>query len=488
MNVLNKSTFISSGFPWLFKLICAVWVLMWFPFAQDAFSQQSSGHNHHHTNSHAHDSTHNHTHKSVDYSFRPDGGSYRPPLPDEYGYYWWKGNLHTHTLWSDGDQFPEVVTQWYHRHGYHFLAISDHNVLLRGENWINPAENPYAQSGGGMDVFDVYRNRFGDDWIETRETDGELEVRLQPLSEVRALFEEAGRFIMIESQEITEREHIIHVNATNILEFIEPQTGQTVEETIRLNLDAVMQQRQETGRKILPHLNHPNFRHAVTAEAMAQVENLTMFEVYNGHTGTLNYGDDRGAKHLGRIWDIILTRRLAELNLGPVYGVAVDDAHHYEESVSDVARPGRGWVHVRSKFLTPQHIVRALENGKFYSSSGVTVKDIIADSTRYKVSIDAEKGVDYTIRFIGTRRGYDPSSEPFVDDQGQPRDDRTRIYSDEIGVVLQETTGTEAVYEFDGYEIYVRAKVISSKLKENYFFEGEKEKAWMQPVVVGGRK
>ncbi len=34
-----------------------------------------------------------------------------------------------------------------------------------------------------------------------------------------------------------------------------------------------------------------------------------------------------------------------------------------------------------------------------------------------------------------------------------------------------------------GDEIYVRAKIISSKEKENYFVEGEREKAWIQPVI-----
>ena len=26
---------------------------------------------------------------------------------------WWKGNLHTHSLWSDGDDFPEMIVDWY---------------------------------------------------------------------------------------------------------------------------------------------------------------------------------------------------------------------------------------------------------------------------------------------------------------------------------------------------------------------------------------
>ena len=42
---------------------------------------------------------------------------------------WLKGNLHTHSFWSDGDDFPEMIADWYKRHDYHFLGLTDHNVL-----------------------------------------------------------------------------------------------------------------------------------------------------------------------------------------------------------------------------------------------------------------------------------------------------------------------------------------------------------------------
>ena len=43
---------------------------------------------------------------------------------------YYKGNLHTHTTYSDGDTQPEGVIQWYRDHGYNFLSITDHNFLL----------------------------------------------------------------------------------------------------------------------------------------------------------------------------------------------------------------------------------------------------------------------------------------------------------------------------------------------------------------------
>ncbi len=40
---------------------------------------------------------------------------------------WFKGNLHTHTTKSDGDETPEKVCEWFEKHEYDFLVLSDHN-------------------------------------------------------------------------------------------------------------------------------------------------------------------------------------------------------------------------------------------------------------------------------------------------------------------------------------------------------------------------
>ena len=62
---------------------------------------------------------------------------------------WWKGNLHTHTLWSDGDDYPEQIAKWYKDHGYHFLTLTDHNTLQTGERWID-----VMKSKGGPPALD----------------------------------------------------------------------------------------------------------------------------------------------------------------------------------------------------------------------------------------------------------------------------------------------------------------------------------------------
>src|SRR5918999_597850 len=86
---------------------------------------------------------------------------------------WWKGNLHTHSLWSDGDDYPETIADWYKQRGYHFLALSDHNVLSDQERWISIKTNR-----GGESAFTKYLQRFGPEWVETREAETGREVRL----------------------------------------------------------------------------------------------------------------------------------------------------------------------------------------------------------------------------------------------------------------------------------------------------------------------
>jgi len=111
---------------------------------------------------------------------------------------WWRGNLHTHTLWSDGDDFPEMAAEWYRDNGYQFLALSDHNVLSQGQKWMPVKE---VASRSKADAFGRYLRRFGPEWVETRgsEAEGTLTVRLKPFDEYRALVEERGRFLMVQA-------------------------------------------------------------------------------------------------------------------------------------------------------------------------------------------------------------------------------------------------------------------------------------------------
>ncbi len=390
---------------------------------------------------------------------------------------WWKGNLHAHSLWSDGDDYPEMIADWYRERGYHFLAISDHNNIQSGERWHSVTNRPT-----GPMALERYVRRFGSRWVWRRTRGGIDEVRLRSFSEYRPLFEKAGRFLLIPAEEITARHLVfpVHINAINLRGVIEPLTGDSVLEVMRRNVDAVLEQRARTHQPMFPHLNHPNFGWGVTAEDLARVGGERFFEVYNGHPAVRNEGD---ANHPGteRIWDIVLTRRLAELGLPPLFGTATDDSHNYHTNSSSLSNSGRGWVMVRSRLLTAESLIRSMELGEFYATTGVRLTRLQQSREGIELRIQAEPGVSYQTHFVGTLRGYDTNSEPVLDKVGNMLP-ITRRYSSDIGRVLAVVDGVSASYRLGGQEVYVRARVISTKPKANGIETNEVERAWTQPV------
>lgn len=394
---------------------------------------------------------------------------------------WWRGNLHTHSLWSDGDDFPEMISELYKTNGYHFLAYTDHNTLHLSNKWVNVDTHK-----GAKEAFPKYAARWPKEWLETRHNpSGQTEVRLKFFPEHRAKFEEPGRFLLLQSEEVTDRWKTapLHMNAHNLREPIKPGGGSNVVEVLQNNVNAVLEQRRRTGQPMFPHINHPNFGFAITPEELMQVQGIKFFEVYNGHPTVWNHGTNR-TPSLERLWDIVLTRRLAELKLGVVYGLATDDGHHYHTNRIGRSNTLRGWTWVRSAQLTPESLISALEAGDFYSSTGVTLRELRQSQTGISLEVEPQAGVTYTIQFIGTRRGYDPRNEP----QRNPAGEALRVahtYSKDIGAVLAEVKGPRATYQLKGDEIYVRAKVISSKVQVNPSQAGDLETAWTQPVGPG---
>ncbi|HXD86083.1 MAG TPA: hypothetical protein VN641_06300 [Urbifossiella sp.] len=402
-----------------------------------------------------------------------------PPLPlaDAPARYW-KGNLHTHTLWSDGDDFPEMIADWYKQHGYDFLALTDHNLLAEGEKWVPADSTPLRRR-----ALSKYSSRFGERWVETREQAGKKQVRLKPLAEFRSLLEVPGKFLLIPAEEITTSfaKRPIHMNGINLRDAVKPIPGKDVLETITVNLRQVADQRKKSGRVMIAFLNHPNFGWGVRAEELLLSDELHYFEVFNGHPGVRNYGDKLHAS-TERVWDIALALRLGKHQLPIVYGMATDDAHGYHEWGVGKVNPGRGFVMVRAPYPTAEAIVKGIEAGDFYPSTGVRFDSIARVGDEVQLSIRSEPGVSYRTQFIATMKDANLDSREQVDADGKQLP-VTNVYSTEIGRVVAEVAGTSASYRFTGKELYVRAKVTSTKPHPNPYAKGDVEVAWTQPII-----
>lgn len=389
---------------------------------------------------------------------------------------WWKGNLHTHSLWSDGDDFPEMIADWYRRHKYHFLSLTDHNVLSEGQRWIDAAPRAKAIA--------KYLDRFGPSWVERRSVlekeKTKDQVRLKPLAEFRTVLEESGKFLLVPGEEITHKygKFPVHINGINLRDVVLPVDGPSVTEVSRVHLRAVESQAKKTGLTNLAFINHPNYGWGFRVEDLLPLDELRYFEIFNGHPDVKNYGD-KIRPSMERVWDIVLAARL-QRGQPPVFGVATDDAHNYHEMSAKKANPGRGWIQVRSPHLTPESLLKAMKSGDFYASSGVALEDLKSDEQGLKIKIAGVEGARYKTQFIVTRADTPLDAKPRMDDKGVAISGE---YHEAIGTVAAEEDGLEPSYRFKGDELYIRAKVISDRLHPNPYQKGDVEMAWTQPCV-----
>lgn len=366
---------------------------------------------------------------------------------------WFKGNLHTHSYWSDGDEFPEVILDWYKARDYQFMALSDHNTIAEGEKWVTIREDSLYQK-----AFQRYLETYGANWVEHKIDSGKTLVKLKTYEEYRDKLEKQGEFLVIKSEEITDSydNKPIHMNATNIQEKIDPMGGGSVAEVMQNNINQVLNQRKETGVPMLPHINHPNFGYAITLDDMISLNGERFFEVYNGHPAVHNMGDSTRIS-TENMWDLINIAYLKN-NKPLMYGLATDDSHHYHSQGKSFSNAGRGWVMVQADTLSAVSLIHALESGNFYSSTGVTLKKLTNDTTTISVEVASETGVSYEISFIGCKKGQTETE------------------------VFKTVNATTAEFKITEDLLFARCTITSSKLQENPIEDILYEMAFTQPV------
>ena len=372
-------------------------------------------------------------------------------IPEQH---WQKGNLHTHSLWSDGDDFPEMILQWYKDHNYQFVALSDHNTMADKEFWYLLKNRELKNN-----TLEKYVNQFGD-WVETKSDSLGTHVRLKTYDEYKTKMEEQDSFLVIRSEEVTssfERKPV-HINVTNIQEEIPPFKGSSVVDVMQQTLDAVHKQREKLKTPMFAHINHPNFGYGISTEDLIALNGERFFEVYNGHPAVHNEGDSKrvGTEEMWDLVNVAYYRKDKPLLLG----IATDDSHNYHSKSSNLSNTGRGWVMVNSKDLNTVSLIDKLEDGQFYASSGINLKQVYQTKKKLFVNIDAQENVNYEIIFYGYQKDGDHVIE------------------------LARSNQPSASYEFQENDLFVRAKINSNQAIKNPYREGETAQAWTQPILI----
>lgn len=253
----------------------------------------------------------------------------------------YRGNIHTHSKWSDGDTHPKDVFVWYGSHGYDFLAMTDHNFRT-----------------------------------DPRLFQGSIRIRAK------------HKFAGVPGEEITltSKHKPVHVNGLCTKKTI---GGHKDFASPSAALAWALEKVHEQGGIAL--VNHPNFDWALTQSDVMTASGAAMLEIWSGHPWVHSEGDEARPSHEA-IWD-------ATIRAGHTFaGVAVDDSHHFQPVAREpAARPGRAWIWVAAEKNEAKALCDAMRARKLYASTGPRLERIKVEGTTLTLST-REK---VTVEFVG---------------------------------------------------------------------------------------
>lgn len=432
-----------------------------------------------------------------------------------FGKRWYKGNLHMHTFWSDGNAFPEQAVLCYKNRGYNFIGLSDHNVFQDNPGkWVTVAEPERKIRGVAKKHADAYLKAFPD--AETRTgKKGEKQIRLKTYAELAAAFDVPGEFLLIADVEATRgtqldngRYHQLHMNYVNLPEllpsyrakgFKSRSSNRNLSEFLGENAAETHALAAKLKRPSLFILNHPIWTwYDVGPEALIDNPSVRFFELCNnGSPYAPGAGLPTDGFDTDRLWDVVNAFR-ARRGQPLLYGVGTDDTHYYSGEHGKMLMPGNAWSLVRADALTPDCLIEAMLAGDFVTCEMLEPEDVRFDraARRLDVSVAAKTAVARTITFIVTKKDFSEKPVRTVTVRPAEKKDTARfertinVYDEKIGFAAKTVKGAPgealaASYTLQSDDLYVRARIEESgqPLCTAYLHPQGRHVAWTQPYA-----
>ena len=267
-------------------------------------------------------------------------------MPEHGRFY--KANLHTHTIISDGHQTPEEVKAAYMAAGYSVVAFSDHDVLLSHEELTD--ENFVAITSFEKSV-------------------------PRPAVVDRQVFRRTAHF------------NVFALDQKNIsCPILNPETiwgngreympDEMKKYSYKANYSVegfndLIQKANDAGFLVM--LNHPAWS-LLDYEDYADVKGLWGIEVFNTGCCIEGYPDN------DRQYEDLLRKG------NRLFPVATDDSHIPSDCFG-------GSVMIKSERLDYPSIMSALKNGDFYASTGPEIHELYLEDGKLVVSCSAARSV-----------------------------------------------------------------------------------------------
>ena len=238
----------------------------------------------------------------------------------------YKGNLHSHTTRSDGHLSPDELVAAYKERGYHFLAITDHNL-----------------------------------YSDFREYDEENFILL-PGAELNLMGDEKERryyhFIILPG----DRQRLSEASLPRFVHDERP--GRPYFDGYP-SLQALIDEMNQRGYMVM--INHP-FWSRIEYDEILPLRGIFAVEVFNYCSQILeNMGESNVC------WDALLRNGMR------LWGTATDDNHNAYPLDNVRCDSFGGFIMVKAESLTQEDICSALAAGSFYSSMGPEIYDFYVE-------------------------------------------------------------------------------------------------------------
>ena len=302
-------------------------------------------------------------------------------LPESGNFY--KANLHCHTTISDGRRTPEEVKDAYLAKGYSIVAYTDHDVLVPQNHLTD--ENFVALNGYELGIPDESELTYG--YLKKACHIGFISKdennRNQPC------FHHLEYLDRNENGDI--RASLIKINADD-----EHEDATYSPEMINKIMKAV----KEKGFYVI--YNHPTWSMERYTDYI-NYDGMDAFEMFNG--GSLKGGYE---EYNPRVYDDLL------ISGKKIFCVGADD-NHSRYIGTRMCDEGIAFTVIKAEELTYASVIKALEDGNFYASTGPEIYELyLEDGKVYVKCSDADRiTISYGIRKAGIvcNDDYSPVNE-----------------------------------------------------------------------------
>lgn len=278
-------------------------------------------------------------------------------LPESGKYF--KANMHCHSVLSDGSWTVEKLKEVYKRHGYSIIAFTDHNVLIDHSD-LND-ENFMAITGYEMDVNDIPNDRA---WNHT------------PCTHICFYAKDAHNTVM----PCFNPKYIPDNHAD--LRAAQKYSGTPDYERDYKNVSDMIKKTCEEG--FLACYNHPTWSEQDMADYL-NIKGVFAMEIYNHSCVVGGYHEFNE-----RVYDDMLRRG------NKIYCIASDDNHDRFDEGSPRWDSCGGFIMIKAEKLEYGAIMRALENGDFYASTGPEIYDLWTEGEEVHIKCSPVERISYT--------------------------------------------------------------------------------------------